>query len=173
MTSSNGNIFRVTGPLCGEFTGPFTGPGEFPAQRPVMRSFDVFFDLRLNKPLSKQWGWWFETPPWSLWRQCNETRVADEHHLLFDPPIMTTFHYSSMYSALPISRGHFTPYNSRKTPIARPLGRGMGVFRESECWSKFYLRSCCAVCNFVLYCTAIYRESIVFYRWCWTFYFTK
>ena len=40
--------FRVTGPLCGEFTGP----GEFPAQRPVTRSFDVFFDLRLNKRLS-------------------------------------------------------------------------------------------------------------------------
>ena len=35
-------------------------PGEFPAQRPVTRSFDVFFDLRLNKRLSKQsWGWWF------------------------------------------------------------------------------------------------------------------
>ena len=49
MTSSNGNIFRVTGPLCGEFTGP----GEFPTQRPVTRSFDVFFDLRLNKRLSK------------------------------------------------------------------------------------------------------------------------
>ena len=28
-------------------------PGEFPVQRPVMRSFDVFFDLRLNKRLSK------------------------------------------------------------------------------------------------------------------------
>ena len=27
--------------------------GEFPAQRPVTRSFDVFFDLRLNKHLSK------------------------------------------------------------------------------------------------------------------------
>ena len=68
MTSSNGNIFRVTGPLCGEFTGP----GEFPTQRPVTRSFDVFFDLRLNKPLSKQsWGWWFETLSWSLWRQYN------------------------------------------------------------------------------------------------------
>ena len=40
MTSSNGNIFRVT------------GPGEFPTQRPVTRSFDVFFDLRLNKRLS-------------------------------------------------------------------------------------------------------------------------
>ena len=47
-------------------------PGEFPAQRPVTRSFDVFFDLRLNKRLSKQpWGWWFETPVWSLWRHRN------------------------------------------------------------------------------------------------------
>ena len=29
-------------------------PGEFPTQRPVTRSFDVFFDLCLNKRLSKQ-----------------------------------------------------------------------------------------------------------------------
>ena len=68
MTSSNGNIFRVAGPVCGEFTGP----GEFHAQRPATRSFGVFFQLRLSKRLSKQpRGWWFETPPWSLWRQCN------------------------------------------------------------------------------------------------------
>ena len=68
MTSSNGNIFRVTGPLCGEFTGT----GEFPTQRPVTRSFDVLFHLCLNKRLGKQpWGWWLETPSWSLWRQCN------------------------------------------------------------------------------------------------------
>ena len=46
--------------------------GEFPAQRPVTRSFDVFFGLRLNKRLSKQWrGWWFETPSSPLWRRCN------------------------------------------------------------------------------------------------------
>ena len=46
--------------------------GEFPAQRPVTRSFDVFFDLRLNKRLSKQsWGWRFETPSRPLWRHCN------------------------------------------------------------------------------------------------------
>ena len=52
-------------------------PGEFPAQRPVTRSFDVFFDLRLNKRLSKQpWGWWFETPSWSLWRQCNACSMS-------------------------------------------------------------------------------------------------
>ena len=29
--------------------------GDFPAQRPVTESFDVFFDLRLNTLLSKQW----------------------------------------------------------------------------------------------------------------------
>ena len=62
------NIFRVTGPLCGELTGPRW----FPSQRPVTRSFDVFFDLRLNKRLSKQsWGWWLETPSSSLWRHCD------------------------------------------------------------------------------------------------------
>ena len=56
MTSSNGNIFRVTDHLCGEFTG------EFPTRRLVTQSFDIFFDLRRNKRLSKQsWGWWFET----------------------------------------------------------------------------------------------------------------
>ena len=68
MTSSNGNICRVTGHLCGEFTDP----GEFPTQRPVTRSFDVFFDLRTNKRLSKQWwGWWFETQSCPLWRHRN------------------------------------------------------------------------------------------------------
>ena len=49
--------------------------GEFPAQMPVTRSFDVFFDPRLYKQLSKQsWGWWFETPSRSLWRHCNVFR---------------------------------------------------------------------------------------------------
>ena len=74
MTSSNGNIIRVTGPLCGEFTGH----SEFPTQRPVTRSFDVFFDLHLNNRLSKQpWGWWFQMPSWSLWRQCNDDTHND------------------------------------------------------------------------------------------------
>ena len=43
--------------------------GEFPAQRPVTRTFCVFFDLRLNKRLSKQsWVWWFDTLSRPLWR---------------------------------------------------------------------------------------------------------
>ena len=73
MTSSNGNILRVTGHWCGKFTG------EFPAQRPVTRrSFDVLFDLRLNKRLSKQsWGRWFETLLRPLWRHCNYLPTTD------------------------------------------------------------------------------------------------
>ena len=58
MTSSNRNIIRVTGPLCGEFTGRRL----IPITKAVPRSFDVFFDMRMNKRLSTQsWGWWFET----------------------------------------------------------------------------------------------------------------
>ena len=90
MTSPNGSIFRVTGPLCGEFTGP----GEFPAQRPVTRSFDVFFDLRPNKRLSKQpRGWWFKTPSWSLWRHCNEENHSrcKLSQSLRDPYLRTQF----------------------------------------------------------------------------------
>ena len=46
--------------------------GEFPAQRPLTQSFGVFFDLRLNKRLSKQsWGWLFEPLSRPLWRHCN------------------------------------------------------------------------------------------------------
>ena len=45
--------------------------GEFSAQRPVTRGFHVFFDLRLNQKLSKQWRRrWFETPWCSFWRHC-------------------------------------------------------------------------------------------------------
>ena len=48
------------------------------AQWPVTRSFDVFFDLRPNKLLSKQSrGWWFETPSRSLWRHCNDKRSRE------------------------------------------------------------------------------------------------
>ena len=42
--------FSVLLAICAGNT-PVTG--ELPAQRPVTRSFDVFFDLRLNKRLSK------------------------------------------------------------------------------------------------------------------------
>ena len=68
VTSSNGNVFLATGPLCGELTGP----GEFHTQRPVARKFHVFFDLRLDKRLSRQSRRrWFEMQLSILWRHCN------------------------------------------------------------------------------------------------------
>ena len=50
MTSPDESIFRVTGPLLGESTGNRW----ISSQRPVTRSCDIFYDLRLNKRLSKQ-----------------------------------------------------------------------------------------------------------------------
>ena len=78
VTSSNGiEIFSALPALC---MGNSPVTGEFPAQRPVTRSFDVFFDLRLNKRLSKQsWGWWFVTPSRSLWRHCNAEGSTSRH----------------------------------------------------------------------------------------------
>ena len=67
MTTSNGNIFRITGPLWQESTGdrwiPFT--------RVNNADFDVFCNVRLNKRFSKQSKRrWFDTPSRSLWRYC-------------------------------------------------------------------------------------------------------
>ena len=104
MTSSNGNIFRITDPLSGEFIGP----GEFPTQRPVTRSFDVFFDLRLNKRLDKQpWGWWFETPSWSLWRQCNVSTqqrkwFETNNEIITDTELLSCHTKHKIYHSMPI-----------------------------------------------------------------------
>ena len=69
-------------------------PGEFPLQRPVTRSFDVFFDMRPNKRLSKQsWGWWFETPLHPLWRHCNVCYLTS----------VLTFHYERSYYAITLT----------------------------------------------------------------------
>ena len=70
MTSSSGNIFGLTSLLCGEFTCHRW----IPRKKVSDAELWFFFDLRLNKRLSKQsQGWWFETPPRSLWRHCNDT----------------------------------------------------------------------------------------------------
>ena len=62
----------------------FLVTGEFPSQRPVTRSFDVLFDLRLNKRMSKQsTRWWFETPSCPLWRHCN-VKSIETKKCLFD-----------------------------------------------------------------------------------------
>ena len=88
MTSSNGNIFHVTGLLW--WKPPVTDG--FTSQRPVTRRLEFFFDLRLNKRWSKQSRrrWWFETPSCSLWRHCNVRNWSSlclSHYL----PVMAIF----------------------------------------------------------------------------------
>ena len=77
---------------------PVTG---FSSQRPVMRSFDVFFDLSLNKRLSKLWRRrWFETPSPSLWRQCDvpSSKKEKEYYVLWGPHncVQNTIMYSGV-----------------------------------------------------------------------------
>ena len=74
ITPSNEFFSALLAPC--EVNSPVTA--EFPSQRAVARSFDVFFDLRLNKRLSKQWRCrGFETPSRSFWRHCNGISTAD------------------------------------------------------------------------------------------------
>ena len=64
MTSSNGNIFRVTGLCVGIHRSRWI---------PHTKASDAELWCFLNKRLSKQpWGWWFEPPSWSLWRHRND-----------------------------------------------------------------------------------------------------
>ena len=66
--------------------GKFPSTGEFHPQRPMRRSFEVFFNLCLNKRLSKQsWGWWFEKPSHPLRRHSNETHIPVFFFLLKQP----------------------------------------------------------------------------------------
>ena len=62
MTSSNGDIFRVSGLLCGEFTG-------------LTKASDADLWWFLWSPPEYtvvQTSWWFETPSRPLWRHRNE-----------------------------------------------------------------------------------------------------
>ena len=80
MTSSIGNIFRLTGPLCGEFIGNRW----IPRSKASDAKLWCFLFLRPNKRLNKQsWGWRFETPSRSSWRHCNgNSRSAERPNLL-------------------------------------------------------------------------------------------
>ena len=68
MTSSNGNIFRVTGHLCAEFTGLRWIPRTKASDAELWCFLWSVPDKRLSK---QSWGWWFETQSGSLWRHSN------------------------------------------------------------------------------------------------------
>ena len=67
MTTSSGNILRVTDSLWGESTGH----RRFPSQRPLARSFDVFLWSAPEQTTGQSRRRWFETTSHSLWRHCD------------------------------------------------------------------------------------------------------
>ena len=106
MTSSNGNIFR----------GIHRSP----------RSFDVFFDLALNKRLSKpSRRRWFETPSPLLWRHCNvcilrsQMQFLDTKLLCFDLIVIELCSYWGNWYQVSIGSGNgLAPH--RQEAITRP-----------------------------------------------------
>ena len=55
----------------------------------------------------------------------------------------------------------------KRHPIARPLGRGIGVFRGSFIWLIFCLISCYYLCNIVQYWTALKRHLTLMRQKAW------
>ena len=81
------NYDVINGPMCREFNGHRVFP-----QRPVTRSFNVFFDLTLNKRLSKHTRrWWFETLSCSLWRHFNAMISSHANVFCHNRPVMRCF----------------------------------------------------------------------------------
>ena len=90
--------------------------GGFPSQTPVTRSFDVFFDLCLNKRLSKNSRRrWFETPLHSLWRDDSDVHWAAMGDIFHK--ICTRFYFGFVWLKMP--RGSkWLIYKSTDTSLA-------------------------------------------------------
>ena len=109
------------------YAGNLPVSGEFPAQRPVTRSFDIFFDLRRDKRLSKQsWGWWFETLSCPLWRHCNGWRRFVQSYVLS---------WFDIYRFTNILQGYFTG------TFATILSSQMAVNQPWRMWVNIYYHS--------------------------------
>ena len=101
--------------------------GEFPTQKPGTRSFDVFFDLCLNKRLSKQsWGWWSETPSHPLWRHNNVQPISASPETDKFPGGLAPFPRFSFHFTFNDKGKTAQILNSWRYPIAHPHVRAMG-----------------------------------------------
>ena len=85
-----------------------------PAKRPVTRSFDIFFDLRPNKRLSKQWSGWYLRP----------------HRAHYDVTVM----YSTS-STIVTPSANLQPRENSLRELAKWNEKTMHVFRLQRRWS--------------------------------------
>ena len=140
MTSSNGNIFRVTGPLYGEFTRHRW----IPRTKASDGELWCFLWSAPEKSLSKQsWGWWFETPSRSLLRHCNQIVACLPQSVSINKAIRHSFlmvYHGKLYRYLPWNAFEWYAYR-----ITTTLRRGQWV------------NSC-----FVLYMIDVVNEGVTY-----------
>ena len=86
MTSSNGNIFRVTGHLGGESTGHRWIPRTKTSDAELLM-FPLICTWN-HQPQS--WGWWFEMTSSPLWRHCNVWSIGRDTWYISSPFRVTT-----------------------------------------------------------------------------------
>ena len=124
--------------------------GEFPSQRPVTRSFDVFYDLHLNKCLSKQSKCrWFEMKSRSSWRHCNGKHWWNRW-------VETHLKTCSNVDQLSVWNTHY------RHPIARLWGQAMRRHLWVQClWSVLYLYQWCVVWYHVILNPVIIRYHCI------------
>ena len=110
---------------------------EFHSQRPVTRSFDAFFDLCLNKRMSKQsWDWRFETPSRSLWRHCNKLPFFCS---LFSELLLVGTQVSASSCSFPIVESGFTENNIHKLWLPT-RGIPSHLCRLTKSWNLYTMR---------------------------------
>ena len=104
----------------------------------MTRSFDVFFELRLNKRLSKRsWGWWFETPSSSLWRHCN-VRFGLYQYVV--PPCIRTLRQLIISTAVwSRESGYYYDYIALQCDAHRLSALRMGSWWQAKQISLFIL----------------------------------
>ena len=116
MTSSNGNIFRITGPF---FRGIHQSPVNSPHKSQWRGTLMFLLICAWIKRLSKQsWGWWFETPSRSLWRHHNS-----QDHIIGGTTEMMRSHSRHMYLIISVGTKYITDelVNVRNCDIASDL----------------------------------------------------
>ena len=97
MTSSNGNIFRVPGPL---WASPVNALHEGQWRGAMM--FSLICPWKKNSKQSRRW--WFETPLCSLWRQClNPLRPSDAYMHRWNGSSLVQIMACRLFGAKPLS----------------------------------------------------------------------
>ena len=120
-----------------------------------MLSFDIFFDLRLNKRLSKQsWGWWFETLSYSLRRHCNVTLACHK-------PLKQWQHSFQMKSALPLVKRFPTSLDQCVNAVPSSYGGEYCTQCVILYFNCFCFCCCCClfVCLFTFFSFSEYSKS--------------